>query len=87
MSMSESGRNPPLVAEPKIKTCVAPILRNRFAAAVRASFSMKTVVIFDPQPAVLIAAFSRSDYITLRISWSRPSGSGVGVRWSFSRRV
>src|ERR1019366_2534514 len=47
MSMSESGRNPPLVAEPKTKTCVAPILRNRFAAAVRASFSMKTVVIFD----------------------------------------
>ena len=33
MSMSESGRNLPLVAEPKTKTWVAPMLRNRFAAA------------------------------------------------------
>jgi len=49
---------------------------------------MKTVATFDPQPAVSIAAFSRSDYITLHRSESGQSGSGVpSPAPRFSQRV
>ena len=45
MSISESGPNAFLVAEPKMKTWVAPIRRNKSAAAITAFLSMKMVAV------------------------------------------
>ena len=71
ISISESGRKLPLVAEPKIKTCVAPMLRSRFAAARIAFFSMKAVAILILRQPVPLARFARSDYTTASTIWNR----------------